>query len=310
MIQRKVSSEDEALAALLEGSLGEYLNPADYLLRVGRASGIEGVFRWQREAMDPLAKRVLMLTCRQAGKSTVVGAKVLCEARYSFDALELITCPAQDQSKELMKKVEMFQSQDPTMPKMIHDGAFEKEYENRSRIVALPGSERSVRGFSKPRKIVVDEAARVADETIYALRPMMIGAGTELLLLTTPFGKRGYFYRMWTGSNSWKKIMVRIGFDVVDGKLVDAMPEAEYHEKMLKLGILAYYSPRHTRAELEEELADNDEMWFRQEYLCEFVDVQSNVFTAELIQSAFDGEVKPLGYELLDADVEPLEVPK
>lgn len=280
-------------------------HPAHYLRRV-----FQEPFEWQHESLDPTNRRVLMLTARQSGKSTVVAGKVLCKAKSYPGILNLITCPAKHQSEELVKKIDQFILHDPYIPKLTHDGVFEKEFVNHSRIVALPGSEQSVRSYSAPKTIIIDEAARVEDATIFAMRPMMTGAGTELIMLSTPFGKRGYFWRQWDKGKHWKKILVRVPWDLKDGQLVPAMPEADYHNMMWeKHQVLAYYSPRHVKEELEEELENIGELWFRQEYLCEFVDELAMVFPTELVDRAISDEVEPLVLEHGESDeVEPLEV--
>jgi hypothetical protein len=271
-------------------------------------------FVWQREVLDPAARRIIMLGCRQPGKSWATAIKTLCKAKGTRESLSLIVCPAQDQSVELMHKIDGFIAMDDHLPALVRDGTFGKEWETRSRIIALPGTERSVRGYSKPHTIIVDEAAQVEDRTIFALRPMMIRADCEFIVLSTPRGKRGYFYRQWSKGRGWKKVMVRIPWDLVGGRLVPAKPEAQYHAEMLKQGILAYYSPRHAGPEglefLEEELANIDELWFRQEYLCEFIDELTGLFSAELIDRAISSSVKPLVMGGVSSEIVPLEAPK
>jgi len=46
---------------------------------------------------------------------------------------------------------------------------------------------------------LVDEASRVADELYFAVRPILAVSGGSLMVLTTPYGKRGVFYEEWTG---------------------------------------------------------------------------------------------------------------
>ena len=76
------------------------------------------------------------------------------------------------------------------------------EFANGSRVIALPGSERTVRGYAGARLIVLDEAARVDDDLLAALRPTMATVDGSLIMLTTPAGKRGEFYRCATGIES------------------------------------------------------------------------------------------------------------
>ena len=76
------------------------------------------------------------------------------------------------------------------------------ELANGSRIVALPGNERTVRGYAAADLIIIDEANRVEDDLISAVRPMMATSQGRLIALTTPAGKRGWFYESWIGDDS------------------------------------------------------------------------------------------------------------
>jgi hypothetical protein len=42
--------------------------------------------------------------------------------------------------------------------------------------------------------IVLDEAARIEDDLIAAVRPMMATVDGSLIALSTSFGERGWFY--------------------------------------------------------------------------------------------------------------------
>jgi hypothetical protein len=60
---------------------------------------------------------------------------------------------------------------------------------------ALPGTEKTIRGFSGAALLIVDEAARVDDALYYAVKPMLAVSGGSLLMLSTPYGRRGEFLR-------------------------------------------------------------------------------------------------------------------
>ena len=251
-------------------------------------------FDWQIDALSPVdtADRLLLLAARQSGKSTIVAGSTQHTAKYTPEALNLIICPAKDQSGEVMEKITVGISRDQElMDDLLRDGVFMKEFRNMSRIIALPGTERSVRGYSAPRTIILDEAARVLDPTYMAVRPMMTGTKTNMIAMTTPFGKRGWFYRAWTTSKNWRKIMVRIPWDPIDGSLVDSMPEDEYKAYWAELGINAYYSPRHSKKQLQEDLDEMGDVWFRQEYCCEFLEEGGSLFSYADIIAAFEYEV-------------------
>jgi hypothetical protein len=127
--------------------------------------------------------------------------------------------------------------------------------------VGLPGSEATVRGFSAVSLLLVDEAARVSDELYLALRPMLAVSEGTLWLMSTPYGKRGFFYEAWESGGEWERFQVT-----------------------------AEECPRISQRFLEEERRAMGERWFRQEYLCEFGDADDAVFRQEWIEKAVSWE--------------------
>ena len=66
-----------------------------------------------------------------------------------------------------------------------------------------------MRGFSAISLVLIDEASRVDDALYKSLRPMLAVGGGDLWLLSTPYGKRGFFYDCWEhGGSSWFRIAV------------------------------------------------------------------------------------------------------
>ena len=58
--------------------------------------------------------------------------------------------------------------------------------------------------------LLLDEAARIDDELYTAVRPMIAVSGGRLLLLSSPFGRRGFFYRTWElGGPEWTRVRIR-----------------------------------------------------------------------------------------------------
>ena len=89
-------------------------------------------------------------------------------------------------------------------PQLVEDNKLACQFENGSRIVSLPGKEATVRGFSGADLIIEDEAARVLDDLYYSIRPMLAVSGGRLILMSTPFGKRGHFFEEWeNGGGGW-----------------------------------------------------------------------------------------------------------
>jgi len=139
-------------------------------------------------------------------------------------------------------------------------------FPNGSRIVALPGTEATVRGFSQVSLMLIDEASRVTDALYLALRPMLIVGDGDLWLMSTPYGQRGFFYDAFnTPANTWERFTV---------------PATE--------------NPRIRPDQLEKKREAMGCSYFAQEYQCEFVDNGSTAFDQILIDEAFNETVQAL----------------
>ena len=223
---------------------------------------------WQTTLLRDRPRRSLLLCCRQAGKSTCTALLALWQALYEAPALILLVSPSQRQSAELFRTVMLFHGKLSGAPDLNMSSVLRAEFANGSRILALPGSERTVRGYSKADLVVIDEAARVEDELLAAVRPMMATSegGGRICLLTTPAGKRGYFFEAWEGgSDTWNRTRVA-----------------------------ASDCPRISQEFLDEELNELGAQRFSEEYGLEFLDPTESVFSTAVIDAAFSTEVRPL----------------
>src|ERR671928_470 len=122
---------------------------------------------WQERLLRSSSERVLLNCCRQSGKSTMSGLIALHRALYHPGSLILCLAPALRQSQELFGKVLGFYRDldRPVAPQA--ERKLSLELENGSRIVTLPGSEKTIRGFSGTSPLVLDEAARVEGELYF-----------------------------------------------------------------------------------------------------------------------------------------------
>lgn len=221
---------------------------------------------WQERVLRWSGKRLLLNCCRQSGKSTTAAILALHRAIFYPSSLVLLVSPSLRQSSELFRKVQDLLNQLDERPELTEDNKLSMTLTNKSRIVSLPGSEGTIRGFSGAALIVEDEAARVPDELYFTVRPMLAVSGGRLILMSTPFGKRGHFFKEWTeGGGIWERIQ-----------------------------ITAHDCPRISREFLEEERQALGDWWFRQEYLCEFVETVDQLFTYDQVMTAITEEVKPL----------------
>jgi hypothetical protein len=220
---------------------------------------------WQEEFLRSSADRVLLNCSRQSGKSTMSSVVALHRALYHPGSLVLCLAPTLRQSQELFTKVAGFYRDLGRPVPAQGERRLSLELENGSRIVTLPGSEKTVRGFSDASLLLLDEASRVEDGLYYAVRPMLAVSGGSLVMLTTPYGKRGAFHGEWTGGHGWERFEV---------------PASE--------------CPRISAEFLEEERASLPPWIYRQEYECSFEETEDQVFTTELIDRAVTDEVQPL----------------
>jgi len=216
---------------------------------------------WQEQLLHSSDRHILLNCSRQSGKSTTVAALALHTALFSPDALILILSPTLRQSGELFRKVlAAYQALDRPVPALRHSQT-RLELDNGARVVCLPGREDTVRSFSGPALILIDEAARVPDDLYRGVRPMLAVSQGRLICLSTPFGQRGFFYEAWEqGGPSWKRVR-----------------------------ITAAECPRITAAFLAQERRTLGESWVKQEYECSFEALEGLVFPDFAQQAAWSG---------------------
>lgn len=218
----------------------------------------------QAAVLRSKAKRLLLCCTRQWGKSTTVSLRAAHRAIYRPGSLILCISPSDRQSAELFDKVADAVRKSPGSPKRTEDNKRSMRLDNGSRVVALPGSPDTIRGFSAPSMVLADEAAYCEDALFGAITPMLATVPDgELWLFSSPYGKRGAFFEAWSDdSDDWEKHAVR-----------------------------ATECPRISADFLDRERRTVPDWLFRQEYMCEFVETLDSVFTHEQVDSAMvDGE--------------------
>ncbi len=142
------------------------------------------------------------------GKSTVVAMLGQREAVYRGGIKVILVSRSLRQSTELLRIVTDFHER-VRLPLLDHKNAGELRLTNHSRIICLPCKEETIRGFSRINILIIDEAARVPDDLYRAVRPMLAVSQGRMICLSTPYGKRGFFYDAWAnGGNDWGRIEV------------------------------------------------------------------------------------------------------
>lgn len=217
---------------------------------------------WQEKLLRCDSKRIVLLTARQAGKSTVCAYLALHRALTVFGALVLVISPSQRQSAELLLKIKKVLGEMPQACELTEDNKLSITLASGSRIVSLPANEGTIRGFSAVNLLIEDEAGDVPDELYIAVRPMLAVSGGQNILMGTPKGRRGHFFETWEngGDDRWTKI--RVTADDITHYAPGELEEAR--EDLYRRGLGDY---------------------FKQEYYCEFVNA-----AAGRVYSGFDAK--------------------
>jgi Helicase len=241
---------------------------------------------WQLDVLTSRATRLLLLCSRQSGKSTATSVLALRLALNRPRSLVLVCSPSERQSGELFRTcMTHFRNLGSPLP-LFKRTERAVTFSNYSRVLSLPGTAATVRGYAAAALVVIDEAAYVSDELLTALSPVLAVSQGRLVELSTPSGRRGQFYTAWSsGEGDWQRIKVT-----------------------------ADCCPRIPASFLETERRSLGERWYRQEYECSFEDFVGQFFSSEEVGRAFDVAELPLlgarsrveSDSALDTDEKPL----
>lgn len=250
-----------ALQQRANATTGEKLSPIELAERVGIIPD-----EWQRDLLLSNDRQIILLCSRQSGKSTISALIALHTALFTTNSLVLVLSPSQRQSQELYRKIRDAYNQLTEVAELTAESALRLEFANGSRVQVLPGKEATVRGFSGVSLLLIDEAARVDDSLYQSIRPMLAVSQGRIILLSTPFGSRGFFWQEWCeGGPDWRRTK-----------------------------ITADQCPRIPEAWLVKEKERIGDWWYSQEYQCSFVDNIEACFSTADILNAISSEVQPL----------------
>jgi len=220
---------------------------------------------WQERLLRSRAKQILLCCGRQIGKSTTCAVLALHVCLYQPGALVLVIAPSQRQSRELFIKIhEFLQKLEPT-EELDEETKLSFMMANGSRAVVLPGDGRTIRGYSAPSLVLMDEAAFTDDTVFEATLPMLAAAPEgRIILMSTPYTSAGFFYSLWHTADGWERYLVRTD-----------------------------ECPRVSKDWLEARRKE-DPMRFNREYLAEFSSPDDALFTADMLDRCVVND-----YELL-----------
>lgn len=215
---------------------------------------------WQEEFLSAEDEFILALCSRQVGKSTATSC-------IAWDAVSrgkfvIIVAPSERQSKELLRKVLTFKHADRAAPAAIRSTMTELELANGGRLICAPSDSDTIRGFSAVDLLIFEEAAFMLDDVITAVMPMRADNG-KIVMISTPAGRAGLFYELWTGG------------------------------KVRKVSARSINIPR-LSAKVEFDRQHMPAIKFRQEHLCEFLGSGTPFFDPDAIARAINHDVGAL----------------
>ncbi|MFZ1951379.1 MAG: terminase family protein [Pseudolabrys sp.] len=149
---------------------------------------------------------ILALTARQVGKTTTAAWAIAHYMLFTPGSLSVIACPAQRQSAEAVRRVREVLIK--VGVELESNNVFALELKNGSRVLALPSSDDSIRGLTVDGWIIADEAARLPEDLIAALRPMRARRPqARLAMLSTAWSRTDPFWTAWAGDEqSWIRL--------------------------------------------------------------------------------------------------------
>jgi hypothetical protein len=161
----------------------------------------------------PRGASILVLTARQVGKTTTAAWAIAHAMVFVPGSLSVIACPTQRQSAEAVRRVRDILLK--LGAKLVSDNVYALELDNGSRVLALPGSDDSIRGLTVDAWIVADEAARLDEDIIAALRPMRARRPqARLAMLSTAWSRTDPFWTAWTSDDpTWIRLQATVDMD-------------------------------------------------------------------------------------------------
>jgi hypothetical protein len=218
---------------------------------------------WQAQLLRSTSHWLMLNCCRQSGKSTTTAIVALHQAIYD-PGLVLCVSPSLRQSRELFGKILFFLRRLEPVEPLEEDNKSSCELGNGSRIVSLPGDPDTVRCYSAPKLVITDEAAYVTDAMQAALAPMLAVSAGRQIDMSSPNGRRGYFFENWT-----------------------------HGEGIERIGIVGRECPRISPEFLEQQRKKLGPTLFAQEFEGEFTDADTSAFSSELIGLALVDDFEP-----------------
>ena len=241
--------------------------------------------KWQEKVLNTTGN-LAICAGRQVGKSTIISKDAGEYAMNNKNKVIMIIASTERQALLLFEKVLSYIHL--TNKSMISTGKdrptkHELKLKNGTRIYCLPTGDSGfgIRGYTIDR-LYADEAHFIKEEVWAAVSPMLATTGGDIVLLSTPFGCEGYFYRCF---HDLKFTSIHVNTQEV----------AELREEPQRTNMLNF---------LKDEKERMTKLQYRQEYLGEFVGGIQRYFEDYLIESSCTLENhNPKGDKFMGIDI-------
>ena len=203
---------------------------------------------------------------RQIGYTEIVLRKIqhLCFTKYAGGDVRFITGVRLETAKLLMNRFRILFHKIPEV--IAEESDTEMTLVNGTHILALPSTSGAIRGDTKINCIFIDEAAhfeRIDDSIVMdAIHPIVFTNKSDLFLISTPNGPKGFFYKI-------------------------EKEETDYHyiKENIWCAVGFIYTKKEAERELERTDIDTD-----QEYLNQFTTGKDSIFGSVLAEEIGDFE--------------------
>jgi len=228
------------------------------------------LYDWQKRWLDDDSRFRIMLKSRAVGGSFLIALESFLDSLLNPNFTILLVSFSMRQSLELFRKVKehinrwkgvriKVGEEIYTFNATLSETKTMVEFQNGSRIVSLPNNPDAIRGF-RADHVYVDEAAMFKNdfEIKSAIIPCIAGREGRLSLISTPKGKRGWFYEAWSSG---------------------VFSRHEVHYSM---------APHITKSDLEGMRASMSPLEWEQEMEMKFLDELNALFPYEAILACTD----------------------
>lgn len=212
------------------------------------------LYPFQQEFLKDHSRFRIVNKSRQIGVTTALALEIATDALSKKNHLALCVSASERQAMNVLRYV--YEQIRPLSPRFREETKTSFTLQNGSSVYSLPNNASTVRGFPADA-IYLDEYAHFQDDAAMwgAILPS-VSRGGNVTVVSTPLGKRGEFWRLWSEDTRFSKHL----YDWT------ACPDLQ----------------------IEDIRGRMDPLTFSQEYECAFVDESVSFFPYDLILSAVD----------------------